>query len=72
MDKKAVFAMPFSKVYPRLITKAEKKGRSREEVDSVTCWLTGYTPEELEHFLHEAVTYGVFLRTRLSATRTAA
>ncbi len=34
--------MPFAKVYGLLVQKAERKGRTRDEVDEVTCWLTGY------------------------------
>ena len=34
--------MSFAGVYPHYITKAEKKGRTKEEVDAVICWLTGY------------------------------
>ena len=37
-----VYAMPFSKVYPLYLAKAEKKGRSKEEVDQIIFWLTGY------------------------------
>lgn len=43
MENEKVFAMSFSKVYGLLAAKAERKGRSRAEVDQVTSWLTGYT-----------------------------
>ena len=42
MPRQSVFDMKVSKVYPLLVAKAEKKGRSRAEVDEVTAWLTGY------------------------------
>ena len=42
MPRKTVFEMKVSEVYPLLIKKAERKGRSRAEVDQVTSWLTGY------------------------------
>ena len=42
-----VFRMELRKVYPLLVAKAERKGRSRAEVDAVTCWLTGYSREDL-------------------------
>ena len=42
MDHSKVFAMKLSKVYPLLVQKAERKGRTREEADTVICWLTGY------------------------------
>lgn len=60
MENSKVFAMLFSKVYPLLIQKAERKGRTREEVHEVTGWLTGYTAEQLESFLHTELTYGDF------------
>ena len=41
MTNEKVFAMSFAKVYPMLIAKAERKGRSRNEVLAVTAWLTG-------------------------------
>lgn len=60
MGNEKIFAMPFAKVYPLLIAKAEKKGRTRDEVHQVTGWLTGYTPEQLEALLESAVPYGTF------------
>jgi hypothetical protein len=39
--------MIFAKVYPLYVAKAEKKGRTKAEVDAVICWLTGYRPREL-------------------------
>ncbi len=49
MDYEKVYAMKFEKIYPLLTAKAEKKGRTREEVQRVICWLTGYTIEEIEN-----------------------
>ncbi|MCW5549688.1 MAG: DUF2200 domain-containing protein [Opitutaceae bacterium] len=46
--KHRVYSMSVAKVYPYYIAKAEKKGRTKAEVDEVTCWLTGYTPKGLE------------------------
>jgi hypothetical protein len=43
MVNERVFAMSFAGVYPHYVTKAEKKGRTKEEVDEVIRWLTGYT-----------------------------
>jgi hypothetical protein len=57
----AIFDMPFSKVYPLLIAKAERKSRTRAEVVEATCWLTGYTADEIDHALTTDVTYGTFL-----------
>lgn len=42
MPQHPVFAMAFAKVYPLYVQKAERKGRTRGEVDQVICWLTGY------------------------------
>ena len=42
MPRQSIFDMPFSSVYPLLVQKAERKGRTREEVDAVIAWLTGY------------------------------
>ena len=55
--------MAFAKVYPLLIAKAEKKGRTRTEVLAVTAWLTGYTPEEIEACLLTDTTHGDFFRS---------
>jgi len=42
MSKHRVFGMKFAKVYPLYIQKAERKNRTKEEVDQIICWLTGY------------------------------
>ena len=60
MDNEKVFAMSFAKVYPMLIAKAERKGRTRAEVLEVTSWLTGYTPEQIDTALGSEITYGTF------------
>ena len=62
MGNERIYGMSFSKVYPLLIAKAEKKGRERAEVLTVTAWLTGYTPEGIESCLLTDTTYGVFFR----------
>ena len=64
MDTNRVFKMSFSSIYPLYVQKAEKKGRKRNEVDEVICWLTGYSPRmlaeqikgsnDLEAFFREA------------------
>ncbi len=56
MPRQSVFDMPYSKVYGCLVAKAERKGRTKAEVDEVIAWLTGYEkPAGLD------VTYGEFL-----------
>lgn len=63
MARQSVFDMNFSKVYSLLIAKAERKCRSKEEVDQVTSWLTGYSVEEINQALgNEDLTYGDFFR----------
>ena len=62
MDNEKVFAMSFGKVYPMLIAKAERKGRTREEVLEVTSWLTGYTHGQIKALLGSDTTYGDFFR----------
>ena len=62
MSNDKIYSMLFSKVYPLLIAKAEKKGCSRADVLEVTSWLTGYTPEAIESALASEVTYGDFFR----------
>lgn len=42
-----VFAMSFGSIYPHYVTKAEKKGRTKKDVNKVICWLTGYSPQGL-------------------------
>ena len=62
MTSGKVFAMSFTKVYPMLIAKAERKGRTRDEVFTITAWLTGYTNEQLEELLFSEITYSDFFR----------
>ena len=57
-----VTKMPLAKIYPLLVAKAEKKGRTREEVDQVTSWLTGYTPQELSQMEQSDISYGDFFQ----------
>ena len=63
MPRMDVTEMPFAKLYPLLVSKAEKKGRTREEVDQVPAWLTGYPPEELARLEQSDVSYGDFFRS---------
>lgn len=43
-----IYTTSFASVYPHYVTKAEKKGRSKAEVDEIICWLTGYGPKALD------------------------
>ena len=62
MENEKVYQMDFSKVYHLLVSKAEKKGRTRQEVDEVVRWLTGYSQAELEGMLERPVSYGDFFQ----------
>ncbi|MEI6946718.1 DUF2200 domain-containing protein [Paraflavisolibacter sp. H34] len=60
MDPIRVFKMSFAGVYPHYIQKAERKGRTKEEVDAVICWLTGYDPEALQQQIDRKVDFETF------------
>ena len=53
--KPRVFAMSFASVYPLYVQKAEKKGRTRKEVDEIIAWLTGYSGEVLQRAIDAKV-----------------
>ena len=60
MTNNKIYKMSFSKVYLLLIAKAEKKWRTRDEIDEIICWLTGYGKEQVADFLVNDVEYGEF------------
>lgn len=60
MNNERVYRMKFSSVYPLLVNKAERKGRTKEEVDEVICWLTGYDHQSLAAQLDKQVDYETF------------
>lgn len=60
MGRQSVYDMRFQKVYSALIQKAERKGRTREEVDEVTVWLTGYSADQIADAMDSDITYGSF------------
>ena len=62
MNNAKIYYLSFAKVYPLLIAKAERKGRTRNEVLEVTSWLMGYTQGEIEALLETDITYGDFFR----------
>lgn len=62
MPRMDVTQMPFAKLYPLLVNKAVKKGRSRQEVDQVTAWLTGYAPEDMARLEQSDISYGDFFQ----------
>lgn len=61
MEKKhRIFAMSFSSVYPLYVQKAEKKGRTQEEVDEIITWLTGYGGQQLQRAIDSKVDFETF------------
>ena len=59
-NNQRVFAMSFAGVYPHYITKAEKKGRTKEEVDTIIYWLTGYNEQDLQRILDDKTNFETF------------
>ena len=53
MPKHHIFAMKFAKIYPLYVQKAERKGRTKEEVDQIICWLTGYDGTGLQQQIEQ-------------------
>ncbi|WP_370087503.1 DUF2200 domain-containing protein [Ekhidna sp.] len=60
MTKHRIYTMSFAGVYPHYITKAEKKGRTKAEVDQIIEWLTGYGEKELEKVLADKTNFEDF------------
>lgn len=60
MTKHRIYTTSVASVYPLYVAKAEKKGRSKEEVDEIICWLTGYSQEELEKQLEKGTDFETF------------
>jgi hypothetical protein len=60
MDNSRVFKMSFASVYPFYIQKAEKKGRTKAEVDEVICWLTGYDQNTLQQKIDKNIDFETF------------
>ena len=60
MDNEKVYAMTFAKIYPLLVNKAVRKGRTKAEVDEIIRWLTGYSQNDLEIFRRQAAPTVIF------------
>ncbi len=60
MTKHKIYTMSVAKVYPHYVTKAEKKGRNKAEVDEIIHWLTGYSQESLEEQLENETDFETF------------
>lgn len=72
MAKHRIYAMSFAKVYPMYVAKAEKKGRTKAEVDEIIRWLTGYSQGELEMQIEEEKDFETFFgeAAKLNPSRT--
>ena len=60
--KHRLFTTSVASVYPYYVAKAERKGRTKSEVDSVICWLTGYNQRELEGQLKQQTDFETFFK----------
>jgi hypothetical protein len=60
MASHRIFAMSIARIHPLYVQKAERKGRSREEVDRIICWLTGYDQAGLERQIEQDVDLETF------------
>lgn len=60
MNNTKIYKMTFASVYPLYIQKAERKGRTKAEVDSVISWLTGYNQEDLEQIIEKKIDFETF------------
>ncbi|EAD2806389.1 DUF2200 domain-containing protein [Listeria monocytogenes] len=60
MKKPRIYTMSFASVYPLYIQKAEKKDRTKEEVDEIIFWLTGYEQDSLQQAIDQAIDFETF------------
>jgi hypothetical protein len=60
MEKHRVYTMSFASVYPLYVAKAEKKGRTKTEVDQIISWLTGYSQAELDTVIAKETDFETF------------
>ncbi|MCK6578745.1 MAG: DUF2200 domain-containing protein [Anaerolineae bacterium] len=60
MTKHRIFTMSVARVYPEYVAKAERKGRTKAEVDEIIRWLTGYSQAELEALLEKGTDFETF------------
>ena len=60
MDSTRVYKMSFASIYPHYIQKAEKKGRTKEELDEIIFWLTGYDKQSLQKLIDNKTNFETF------------
>ena len=72
MSKHRIYKTSFASVYPHYLAKAEKKGRTKAEIDEIICWLTGYSQGELEGQMEKKADFETFFAEapRLNPSRT--
>lgn len=60
MRNNRIYKMPFARVYPMYVVKVEKKGRTKDEVDQIIKWLTGYSEEDIQKTLIDEIDFESF------------
>jgi hypothetical protein len=60
MAEHPIFSMAFARVYPMYVQKAERKGRTKEELDQIICWLTGYDRAGLQRQIDREIDFQSF------------
>ena len=60
MEKHRIFTTSFASVYPHYVQKATKKGRTKQELDEVICWLTGYSSQALAALIEHRTDFETF------------
>ncbi len=60
MTKHRIYSVSVASVYPHYVAKAEKKGRTKAEVDEIICWLTGHSPKSLDDQLAQKTSFEDF------------
>ncbi len=68
MNNDKIYKMNFSKIYPLLVNKATKKGRTKQEVDTIINWLTGYNEKQIEAMLENDIDYATFFNEATKPT----
>ncbi|MGW7945521.1 DUF2200 domain-containing protein [Staphylococcus xylosus] len=61
MTKPKIYTMSFASIYPHLIKKVEKKGRTKEEADEVILWMTGYSQTQINQLIKDGTDYETFI-----------
>jgi hypothetical protein len=70
MTPSKLYATPFAKVYPYYIAKAKRKGRTKDEVDQLIRWLTGYTQKQFEKHLEKGTDFeNFYMKAKLNPKR---